>query len=373
VIAGADTNFWIRQGVPLIGGGGVTLSTRNGLLPNLRSSKEHGQSNFTNPGLRLFGLGADLDLTPTTRLSLNVNHLSFDRTEVLEVLRQQESIDRTIGKDVSAAVIWRPLAIQNVVGRLSVARMFPDLAFDDLLVRDNRYSVLGNLILKYCVIMKTGFLLWHVLVATLLLGAQVAVANAARETVTPQANRVTAPPAPAYQSAEDAHRKSTGCISCHSESDSKTMHANPAVTLGCVDCHGGDAAIQRPDNSRRNDAAFHDAMKQAHVLPDYAQRWRWPSSRNPPISYTLLHKEAPEYFRFVNPSAYRVVREACGSCHLPQILAAERSIMATGAMLFGGAAYNNGILPYKRYILGEGYTRDGAPAMITPLQPPTED
>lgn len=221
--------------------------------------------------------------------------------------------------------------------------------------------------------MKNGIVLCHVLVATLLLGAQVTVANAASETVTPQANRVTAPPAPAYQSAEDAHRKSTGCISCHSESDSKTMHANPAVTLGCVDCHGGDAAIQRPDNSRRNDAAFHDAMKQAHVLPDYEQRWRWPSSSNPPISYTLLNKEAPEYIRFVNPSDYRVVREACGSCHLPQILAAERSIMATGAMLFGGAAYNNGILPYKRYILGEGYTRDGAPAMITPLQPPTED
>ena len=34
--------------------------------------------------------------------------------------------------------------------------------------------------------------------------------------------------------------------------------------------------------------------------------------------------------------------------------------MATGAMFWGGASYNNGILPYKRYILGEAYTRDGA-------------
>jgi hypothetical protein len=34
--------------------------------------------------------------------------------------------------------------------------------------------------------------------------------------------------------------------------------------------------------------------------------------------------------------------------------------MATGAMLWGGASYNNGILPYKRYILGEGYTRAGS-------------
>ena len=34
--------------------------------------------------------------------------------------------------------------------------------------------------------------------------------------------------------------------------------------------------------------------------------------------------------------------------------------MSTGAMLWGGAAYNNGILPFKRYVLGEAYTRDGA-------------
>ena len=32
--------------------------------------------------------------------------------------------------------------------------------------------------------------------------------------------------------------------------------------------------------------------------------------------------------------------------------------MATGAMLWGGAAYNNGILPFKNYILGEAYTRE---------------
>lgn len=149
IIAGADTSFWIRQGVPFIAGGGVTLSTRNGLLPNLRSSKEHGQSNFTNPGLRLLGVGADLDLTPTTRLSFNANHLAFDRTEVIEVLRQQDNIDREIGWDISAAIIWRPLAIQNIVGRLSLAQLLPGEGFDDLFERDSRYSILGNLILTY--------------------------------------------------------------------------------------------------------------------------------------------------------------------------------------------------------------------------------
>ncbi len=32
IFAGADTSYWIRQAVPLLGGGRVTLSGRNGLL-----------------------------------------------------------------------------------------------------------------------------------------------------------------------------------------------------------------------------------------------------------------------------------------------------------------------------------------------------
>lgn len=46
------------------------------------------------------------------------------------------------------------------------------------------------------------------------------------------------------------------------------------------------------------------------------------------------------------------------------IEAGERSIMASGAMLWGGAAYNNGILPYKNYVTGEAYTKHGEPAKI---------
>ncbi len=94
-------------------------------------------------------------------------------------------------------------------------------------------------------------------------------------------------------------------------------------------------------------------------------RWRGnASSANPQRSYALLAKEAPEFIRFVNPSDYRVVRESCGACHIEIIEASERSLMATGAMLWGGAAYNNGIVPFKNYMFGESFTRDGKPAMI---------
>jgi hypothetical protein len=149
LFAGADTSFWIREPVPLIGGGRVALSGRNGLLNSLRSSKEFGQSNFANPGLKLIGIGADFDLTPTLRVSTNVNWLQFVDTATLRIARAQGDIDKDIGLDASIAVIWRPMAIQNVVGRLSVATLVPGAGYRDLFEDQTAYAVLGNLVLTY--------------------------------------------------------------------------------------------------------------------------------------------------------------------------------------------------------------------------------
>ena len=177
-----------------------------------------------------------------------------------------------------------------------------------------------------------------------------------------------APAAPAKQTAEQALEKSKGCESCHQYSagsnDHRTMHANPGVVLGCTDCHGGNARVSIPDRSKQGTTVYAEVVKQAHVLPTSEVLWNGPSSANPKGSYTRLNRQTPEFIRFMNPGDMRVAREACGACHLPIIQASERSLMSTSAMLWGGAAYNNGILPYKRYILGEAYTRDSAPAML---------
>ena len=149
LFAGADTNFWMRQPVPLVAGGRVTLSGRNGLLNSLRSSKEFGQSNFTNPGLRLLGVGADLDLTPTLRVSGNLNHLAFDHTATLQVARAQSGIPRDIGFDASVALVWRPLAIQNVVARVSASALLPGDGYRALFGDRTSWGVLGNLVLTY--------------------------------------------------------------------------------------------------------------------------------------------------------------------------------------------------------------------------------
>ena len=150
--AGADTSFWIRQAVPLIGGGGVTLSGRNGVLPSLRSSKDQGQSNFTNPGLTLIGIGADVDITPRWRAIANLNQLWFNNTSSLSVLRNQGDIDRTLGTDISVAIQYRPLFIQNIVLNVSAAALVPGKGFKQLYEADGAntpYSILANMVLTF--------------------------------------------------------------------------------------------------------------------------------------------------------------------------------------------------------------------------------
>ena len=154
IFAGADTSYWIRQSIPFAGGGrAIVLSGRNGILNSLRSSKEQGQSNFVNPGTILLGAGADFDITPTFRLSANLNHLWFARTGTMEALRMQGTIRNDIGFDVSAAAIWRPRMTQNLVFRASAAALQPGTGFRDLFANqprhDRYYSVLLNAIVTY--------------------------------------------------------------------------------------------------------------------------------------------------------------------------------------------------------------------------------
>jgi hypothetical protein len=154
VFAGADTSYWIRQTIPFAGGGRViSINGRNGILNSLRSSKEEGQSNFNNPGTMLLGVGADFDVLPEFRISTNVNHLWFENTATLRALRQEGSIPKEIGWDLSAAAIYRPKMVQNAVFRLSAAVLDPGDGFSDLFTnsrRDDRYySILFNGILTF--------------------------------------------------------------------------------------------------------------------------------------------------------------------------------------------------------------------------------
>ncbi|MBB5708519.1 hypothetical protein [Sphingopyxis panaciterrulae] len=208
---------------------------------------------------------------------------------------------------------------------------------------------------------RTLLALFAFLLMSLAVGAQMGRASEEEKPV--KVDYRFTPPAPREQSEAAMMAKSEGCYSCHVRTDRPTMHATPAVRLGCTDCHGGDATQVGDATLGYDDPRNLAAMKRAHPQPTLPGAWH-DSSANPQRSYTLLNKEAPEYIRFVNPSDYRVAREACGACHLEIIEATERSLMSTAAMFWAGGAYNNGVVPFKASIFGEAYTRTGEAACL---------
>ncbi|HTE39665.1 MAG TPA: hypothetical protein VK629_02475, partial [Steroidobacteraceae bacterium] len=147
--AGADTSYWIRQAVPLVGGGRVALSGRNGVLNGMRTSKDEGQSNFTNPGIALAGLGLDMDVLPSLRATLNANTLYFAETAVIEIARSQANIDKHIGYDLSVSLTYRPMTSQNIVLRASYATLIAGDGFKALYPDDNPGYFLLNAIFAY--------------------------------------------------------------------------------------------------------------------------------------------------------------------------------------------------------------------------------
>lgn len=163
-------------------------------------------------------------------------------------------------------------------------------------------------------------------------------------------------PVSAGLSPVEVQAASQGCLDCHTKVDAASMHRNPAVQLGCTHCHGGAAEV-RANGLAVGSEAYDAAKRAAHILPKYPENW--PSSANPKHSYANLLQETAEFVKFINPGDLRVASETCGGCHAKEVHAVSRSIMTTSAMLWGGASYNNNILPFKRYVLGESYARDG--------------
>lgn len=127
--AGGPFSFWNRQQLPLFG---VNLVQRLSLVPDLRSSKIQGQSNFVNPGLLLPTLGVDLDLTPKLKMINNFNMLWFDQTNVLERYLFDGNIDRFIGADLAVGFEYRPLLSENVVFIGGASTLIPGQGFRNL-------------------------------------------------------------------------------------------------------------------------------------------------------------------------------------------------------------------------------------------------
>ena len=170
------------------------------------------------------------------------------------------------------------------------------------------------------------------------------------------------------QSQAEADRKSSGCLSCHTSTDSPTMHPSATVRLGCTDCHGGHSEVQIKEGTQPQSADYLQAKKQAHPLSREAQ-----SSSNPIRAYTNSLRENWDFVRFVNPGDLRVVEKTCGvsGCHAAEVRKVQTSMMTHGAMLWSAALYNNGAFPLKTPHFGESYGPDGQPQRLITSPPPT--
>jgi hypothetical protein len=148
LFAGADSSFFIHQQLPLLLDQ-ITLKGRDSLFPDLRAAAAPGESNYENPGLRLLGLGADFDFSPAVRLSFDANHLWFDQTATLTAILGRSLPGRDIGTDLSFDLFYRPLDSQNIILRLTAARLLGAAATQQLTGGDAPFSGFFNLILTY--------------------------------------------------------------------------------------------------------------------------------------------------------------------------------------------------------------------------------
>ena len=128
---GGQFSYWNRNGIRLVSTE-IGLVQPNSLLPSLRSSKTEGQANFVNPGIMIFNLGVDAELTQLFKVIANANYLRFDRTEPLEYVLFQPRVRHEIGTDLSVGVVYRPLLINNVTFTFGGNLFLPGRGFRDV-------------------------------------------------------------------------------------------------------------------------------------------------------------------------------------------------------------------------------------------------
>jgi hypothetical protein len=145
-VAGGASSFWNRQSIRLLG---TNLVQRLSPYPSLRTAKAEGEANFVNPGLLLWNVGADAELTQEVRAFLNVSYLRFQETGSLEPFVNQ-TVDHEIGWEIAISAVYRPNVTNNIQVAGGFGVFFPGDGFQDLYESDETlFSAFLQLILVY--------------------------------------------------------------------------------------------------------------------------------------------------------------------------------------------------------------------------------
>ena len=147
--AGGGFSFFNRLGIKLAGSG-VSLVERGSLLPSLRSSKDEGQPNYVNPGVRILTTGVDVDVTPRLKAIITANAIALDTTAPIEAILFQGNIHKHLGEDISLGARYRPYLNNNVVIVGGIAGFKPGRGFEDIYERSKTlFHVFTNVIFTF--------------------------------------------------------------------------------------------------------------------------------------------------------------------------------------------------------------------------------
>ncbi len=129
--AGGEFSYWQRQADPAVRRQPGQAPTAS--IPDLRSSKIEGQSNFVNPGLLLLNFGVDIDLTPKLKMHQQ-RQFPLVRQDQRRWKRScsRSNIHRFIGTDLSTGLEYRPLLSNNIIIMFGVSTLVPGQGFSDL-------------------------------------------------------------------------------------------------------------------------------------------------------------------------------------------------------------------------------------------------
>ena len=129
--AGGPFSFFQASGIPFTNTG-VLLTTPESLLPNLRSSKFEGQSNFVNPGILIYNGNIEADITPKLKGIFNANYSHFNHTEPLAEMLFVPDVRKGIGFDYGFGVIFRPILNDNICIIGGYSSLVPGGGFRDI-------------------------------------------------------------------------------------------------------------------------------------------------------------------------------------------------------------------------------------------------
>jgi len=128
---GGPFSYWTRQGFNL-GGTFVNLKQRGSLVPNLRTSKTQGQANFVNPGVFIYGAGAEIEVTPKLRSFVNANYIRLIEMDTVKAALLTNKADPEMGVDLSIGFQYRPFLTDNVIFSFGFGTLLPGRGFKDI-------------------------------------------------------------------------------------------------------------------------------------------------------------------------------------------------------------------------------------------------